>query len=95
VFVNYTTIFPTNTTDWKLLLKENFVILMLMTKSAKDCVVVTSNSAVSCEFLLIHHPSLLTPLRFRRDCKFVWRYTGIRTVKTVRQDLVRRRCLFR
>ena len=41
--------------------EKKIVILVLMTKSPKYGVVVTSNSAVSCEFLLIHHPSLLTP----------------------------------
>jgi len=45
----------------KILLKENFVILMLVTKSPKGGVLVTSNSAVSSEFQLIPHPSLLTP----------------------------------
>jgi hypothetical protein len=54
-------IFPTSPTDWKLLLKEEFVIHMLMTKYPKGDELVTSKSAVSCEFQLIPHPSLLTP----------------------------------
>lgn len=54
-------IFPTSPAGWKLLLKENFVILMSMTKFPKGGVLVTSNSAVSSEFQFIPHPSLLTP----------------------------------
>jgi hypothetical protein len=53
-------IFATSPKGRKLLLKVNFVILMLMTKSPKGGVLVTSNSAVSCEFQLIPHPSLYT-----------------------------------
>jgi len=53
--------FSYKSNSWKLLSKENFVLLMLTTKSPKGGVLVTSNSAVSCEFQLTPHPSLLTP----------------------------------